>query len=323
MKLSPFFYVESGCSRRLFFNNVEKLDPLRSPKTEITEIENKTVQKLAVLREEQDFFKRINDLGRRIQEFHHTKSDGSSWLYRHLTTKVEELGNEIKNMVKNNQLSPSLLEEFKIIHDELVRKRIPQTIKSPEKINWEYGLESKFITLNYHNLDDLKHFNKSIIYADQWKLVTAWFNKASIHEQVCKELDAVFERVVEILEKIEIKAQTQEKITINLYSNHGQLSKAGRQIGSTNKKSIAFYSYEHNTIYLNVQNLKWNNVITHELAHAIIDDYLLRKPPNNPREEVARFVDRWFDYGKPLFKYEIPSNELNKMREAVKKLNPN
>ena len=53
----------------------------------------------------------------------------------------------------------------------------------------------------------------------------------------------------------------------------------------------AWYVYELNTIYLNVDDVH-EGMLAHEIAHSIIDHYLLVRPPKATAEILARYVDK-------------------------------
>ena len=53
----------------------------------------------------------------------------------------------------------------------------------------------------------------------------------------------------------------------------------------------AWYIFEYNTIYLNVQDLH-SEMFAHEMAHAIIDNYLAVRPPRATAEILARYVGK-------------------------------
>jgi len=65
--------------------------------------------------------------------------------------------------------------------------------------------------------------------------------------------------------------------------------------GSGNLRVRAWYIYERNTIYLNVRDVN-EGIVAHEMAHAIIDHYLLVRPPRATAEILARYVDEHLKY---------------------------
>ena len=49
--------------------------------------------------------------------------------------------------------------------------------------------------------------------------------------------------------------------------------------------------YEYNTVYLNVQDVH-EGMLAHELAHAIIDNFMAVRPPRATAEILATYVDK-------------------------------
>ena len=65
---------------------------------------------------------------------------------------------------------------------------------------------------------------------------------------------------------------------------------AGRQL-----RTRAWYIYDLNTIFINVQDID-EGILTHKLAHHIIDHCLKVRPPKATAEILARYVDKHLYY---------------------------
>ncbi|MBU1196823.1 MAG: hypothetical protein KKE62_15255 [Proteobacteria bacterium] len=85
-------------------------------------------------------------------------------------------------------------------------------------------------------------------------------------------------------------------MNIHLYSNSAALKKAYEKIYSAECHLRAWYRFNNNTIYLNVQDLHVG-ILAHELAHAIIDHFLTVRPPGQTAEILARYVDTHIERG--------------------------
>ena len=81
-----------------------------------------------------------------------------------------------------------------------------------------------------------------------------------------------------------------KKVIVNIYQNRDQLNQAYTAIYKKECHIRAWYIYEFNTIYLNVEDLH-EGMLAHELAHSIIDHFLLVRPPSASAEILARYVD--------------------------------
>ena len=57
------------------------------------------------------------------------------------------------------------------------------------------------------------------------------------------------------------------------------------------KKIRAWYIFELNTIYVSATDIN-ENMLAHEMAHAIIDNFLSVRPPSATAEILARYVDK-------------------------------
>lgn len=81
-----------------------------------------------------------------------------------------------------------------------------------------------------------------------------------------------------------------EKTNIRIYPDERQLHEAHQGLYREPCHVRAWYSFETNTVFLNANDLK-EGILAHELAHSIIDHYLLIRPPAATAEILARYVD--------------------------------
>ena len=84
---------------------------------------------------------------------------------------------------------------------------------------------------------------------------------------------------------------------IILCKNKAQLNEAYSNFNESSRSAYgdqtppkAWYIYELNTIYVNVDDLH-EGILAHEMAHSIIDNYLFVRPPEPTAEILARYVD--------------------------------
>ena len=52
----------------------------------------------------------------------------------------------------------------------------------------------------------------------------------------------------------------------------------------------SFYVYENNTIYTTQPRLN-QNVLAHEMGHAIVNHYFIVRPPETVRELISQYID--------------------------------
>ncbi len=157
-----------------------------------------------------------------------------------------------------------------------------------DAISWQ-TLPTRHTLIHFQSQTDLKKFNAHIDYADDhWR--DGQGNPTSsptLEQQIKTKVDAIFRRVQQILD-MRKKVKT---VNILLYSNRAQLRRAYELLFSKPCYVRAWYIYEHNTIYINIDDVH-AGLLAHELAHSVIDHYLLIRPPRETAEILARYVDR-------------------------------
>ncbi len=110
--------------------------------------------------------------------------------------------------------------------------------------------------------------------------------KYSIEDRILARLEAILLRVEQMLamypDHMEIK--------LRIFRTRQELSEEySRQFGvSENYKS--FYIHPLGTIYSSMQDIT-DSVISHEMAHAVIDNYFRVMPPDKTAELLATYVD--------------------------------
>jgi hypothetical protein len=167
--------------------------------------------------------------------------------------------------------------------------------KTSEDIQWQ-RLETKYTIIRYQSMEDLKKFGRKIDYSPEGWSLKRLFSRSgsdSLAEDLKMKVDAIYERVQEILD-MRNKAQ---KVFINIYSHKNQLLAVRRRMFQNSFSAYgilspprAWYIYELNTIYINVNDLR-EGMLAHEMAHSIIDHYLSVRPPKATAEILARYVD--------------------------------
>jgi len=155
-------------------------------------------------------------------------------------------------------------------------------------IAWK-TVESKYTLINYQSLEDLRKFNDRVNYGqEKWSLGRVFSRREeyNLSDRLIKKVDLLYERVQTILDmRKKIK-----KVTINVYHNERQLHDAYIRIYKASRRIRAWYIYEYHTVYINVDDLD-EGLLAHEIAHSIIDYYLLVRPPKATAEILARYVD--------------------------------
>jgi hypothetical protein len=150
-------------------------------------------------------------------------------------------------------------------------------------------LQTKYLKISYEDVNDLKKFSKKIKFSGRgsFSSFSGSSSKGSGFEnKLASKTDALFEKVQLILDM----RKPMKKVRINLYPNKSALQKAYYKIYKKKRGLRAWYIFEYNTIFINVQDV-FAGMLAHEIAHAIVDHYLAIKPPRATAEILARYVD--------------------------------
>jgi hypothetical protein len=167
-----------------------------------------------------------------------------------------------------------------------------------ESIAWK-RLETAYTILFYQSTEDLKKFCTKIQYRPKNQTESGSSSAIGIEDikkNPVKKTDAVFERVQNILGM----QKKMDKVKIHIYKNNAQLQQAYRALYQETCTIRAWYRHKNNTIYMNVNDLH-EGMLAHELAHAIVDHYLLVRPPRPTAEIIARYVDSHLKKKTPSF----------------------
>lgn len=151
-------------------------------------------------------------------------------------------------------------------------------------------LETKYTILHYRSLEDLEDFEDEIDYSGG--IFSKLFSSSDVDDlqkNVKNEVDALYRRVQEILDM----RKKMNKVTIRIHRNSKEIRRAYTKTYGRGRRGVprAWFRYKNNTIYVNLDDLH-EGMLAHEMAHAIIDNYLLVKPPRVTAEILARYVDR-------------------------------
>ena len=150
-------------------------------------------------------------------------------------------------------------------------------------------IETKYTIIHHQSSEALKKFNNKVNYGqERWGLGRLFSTPSSdeVIDKITKKVDILFERVQEILDM----RKKMKKVTINVYRDKEQLHDAYSKIYKGPCRIRAWYRYGNNTVYVHVNDLH-EGMLAHELAHSIIDHYLLVRPPAATAEILARYVD--------------------------------
>jgi len=155
-------------------------------------------------------------------------------------------------------------------------------------IVWQ-SIETKHTTIRYQSEKDLKKLDSKIKYRVERSGLKGLFSPSGsddLKNRVSIKVDALFERAQQILDM----RKKMKKTTINVYRDKEQLYDAYWNIYMEKCRIRAWYEYKFNTVYINADDTH-EGMLAHEMAHGIIDHYLLVRPPTATAEILARYVD--------------------------------
>lgn len=105
-------------------------------------------------------------------------------------------------------------------------------------------------------------------------------------EGVAERLDGLLKRVEGILDMYPPKL----KLTIKIFNDSSSLEAAYLKMMGARKEYEAFYIYEYKTIFTSAFTIS-DSVMSHEIGHAVIDNYFSANPPPKVAEILATYVD--------------------------------
>ena len=79
-------------------------------------------------------------------------------------------------------------------------------------------------------------------------------------------------------------------VNVVFYKTTKMLDDAYEEIMDERRHLYSFYVYENNTIYTTQDRIN-ENVLAHELGHAIVNHYFIVRPPETVRELLSQFID--------------------------------
>ena len=153
------------------------------------------------------------------------------------------------------------------------------------------SMETKHTILRYTTAESLKSLDAKIDFTpEEWTLKRLFSASSSgdLQTGLSKKIDALHERVQQILG---MPGKLQKKIIIELYADDAAMHRAYEGITRSACNVRAWYFHKKNTVYISVHDVH-EGMLAHELAHGIIDNYMLLPPPRNTAEILAHYVDK-------------------------------
>jgi hypothetical protein len=158
--------------------------------------------------------------------------------------------------------------------------------------SWQY-IETKHTIIKFITLKTIKKVDHKIEHPKSklgFKTFFAFGSSKSPTDSVKQKVDAIVERVHEILDM----RKRMKKVVIYIFPNNKHFHEVSSKMVGTKggkRRVRAWYIYEQNAIYINADDVH-EGIIAHEVAHAIVDNFLTVRPPKATAEILARYVDK-------------------------------
>ena len=153
---------------------------------------------------------------------------------------------------------------------------------------WQH-IESRCALIKYKALEDLERFDDSIDYLPGNRGLNNLFSFLEPKDPIAsvkQKVDALFERVQQILD-MDI---CRDKVIINIYSNKKSFYEVRNQMIGEDCRFRAWYIFERNTIYINVDDV-YNGILAQEMAYAVIDHFVTVRLPRATSKVLALYVE--------------------------------
>ena len=148
-------------------------------------------------------------------------------------------------------------------------------------IKWQQAPTCHTMIL-FQTVEDLENLNRRI----DFSVPEIKENTSDTVLTVSRKVDALFQRARQLLGM----QCFVNRVNIRVYRNREQLDRAFFDLYQTQSHARAWYAHEKLTVYIQLEDFH-EGMLAHELAHAIIDHYLIIPPPPETAEILARYVD--------------------------------
>jgi len=154
---------------------------------------------------------------------------------------------------------------------------------------WQH-IESRYALIKYKTLEDLERFDESIDYLPSKRGLKSLFSFLDPKDPIAsvkQKVDASFVRVQQILNMY----RWEDKVIINIYPSKKSFYEVRNKMFGENCHFRAWYIFERNTIYINVDDVH-DGILAQEMTYAIIDHFVTVRLPRATSKVLARYVDK-------------------------------
>ena len=145
--------------------------------------------------------------------------------------------------------------------------------------------ETRYASISYVEVKDLHTFTRNI-----GSGLSSMWEKPEQNPLLAKtQVDKIVESIMSLLDM----NPPNLRFGITLYRTQAEVTTAYRAQGMLGAAPIAFYSHRTRNIAVAIDTIT-DNIIAHEIAHAVISAYFVIPPPARMQEILAQYMDKHF-----------------------------
>ena len=146
-------------------------------------------------------------------------------------------------------------------------------------------IQTRYATIVYDDMDDLREFNDELYMSSLRSLMRG--STDTVQEEVAAKIDVIVEKTMKVLDMFPRPFQ----FSIEIHPSERSVQDAFRRIYAVDVDYIAFYSPSKDTVFYSAGN-GILRVVTHEIAHVVVEHYFQISPPQRIHEVMAQFAER-------------------------------
>ncbi len=147
-----------------------------------------------------------------------------------------------------------------------------------------YTLESRYASITYDDITDLREFNDELYMG---RLNSQIKRSDTIEGEVISKINFIVEKVMAVLDMF----PSQLRFSIMIHPNVRRVQDDFRQIYSISVDYIAFYSPSQNKVFYAADE-SILRVVAHEIGHVVAENYFTISPPQKIHEVMAQFAEQ-------------------------------
>jgi hypothetical protein len=145
--------------------------------------------------------------------------------------------------------------------------------------------ETRYAAISYAEIKELHTFTRNIGSG----LSFLWENPEQNPLLTKTQVDKIVETICSLLDMYPPNL----RFGITLYWTQAEVTAAYRAQGMSGAAPIAFYSHRTKKIAVAIDSIN-DNILAHEIAHAVVSAYFVMPPPARMQEILAQYMDKHF-----------------------------